>query len=201
MDIAGYKVALRTWVADQCGIGTPLAGAKIVQWRDEKGGWQSKPRIRLHLKNPAGVGIEHTIWEQDEDLEGAEGGADTVPTIRGDRTITLEIDAESRDQDGDGVAIFYLMKLKLSLRKPTVQAALRDAGLAFSTSESPLDISSWVDGRLESRATMDIHFNAIVEEIDTDEAQSFVETFGIAAELTTPAGDDVGWEETEFGDI
>lgn len=168
MDIAGYKTAIKTWVEAQAGI--------TAQWRDEQGGWQSKTRARLHLSAPLGRGTDYTRWTQDTDLAA---GVDFVPTFSGVREITLSIFVESRDQAGSGVAAFYLEKLRTSLRKLSVRTALRAAGLAHSTAEAVIDLDSWVDDRLESKAQLDVHFNTVVVEEDADEAASFVETFEI----------------------
>jgi len=187
MNIATYKTAIKTWVEAQSGI--------TAQWRDEAGGWQSKTRARLHLHGTKAKGTDWVSYTQDTDLDP---GVDYIPTFKGNREITLSIFVESRNQAGSNVAIWYLEKLRTSLRKDSVKALLKTAGLAYSTVETPQDLSQWVDDRIESKASMDIHFNAVVNEIDADEADSFVETAGIAATLTKPDGADTGWDEEAF---
>lgn len=188
MDIESYKDAIKAWVEDQAGI--------TAQWRDEKGGWQAKTRARLHLSSPRSLGVDHLGWAQAD--EGLPAGADFVPQVSGNRTITLSILVQSRNQSGSNVAIWYLEKLRTSLRKPSVRAALYAAGLAHSTSEAALDLDVTVDCRKESQASLDVHFNAVVNEKDEAGADSFVQTTGIKATLETPAGDDAGWPDTEF---
>jgi hypothetical protein len=187
MDIATFKNAIKAWVEVQAGIS--------AQWRDEQGGWQGKTRARLHLHSSRSVGVDFLYHEQDQSLPA---GEDYVPTVMGNREITLSIKVESRDQDGNGVAIWYLEKLRTSLRKPSVRAGLYEAGLSFSTVETPQDLDKWLDDRIESVAVMDVHFNAAVNERDADEATSFVETTEIGSTLTDPAGNDVGWDPESF---
>ena len=187
MNIAIYKTAIKSWVETQSGL--------TAQWRDERGGWQAKTRARLHLHTTQAVGVDHIRWEQDTDLDP---GEDFVPTFSGNREITLSIFVESRDQSGSNVASYYLEKLRTSLRKESVKSTLRTAGLAFSTAEAVVDLTSWVDDRIESKASLDVHFNAVVNETDTDAVDSFVETVEIAAEMTNPSDEDVGWDAEEM---
>lgn len=51
MNWATYRTAIETWVLAQTGI--------MAQWRDQQGGWQGKPQVRLHLHNSRGVGVDH----------------------------------------------------------------------------------------------------------------------------------------------
>jgi hypothetical protein len=187
--IKGYKDALRAWVDAQSGL------TSAAQWRDESGGWQSKTRALLHLSSARGLGTDIKIWNQDG---GEPAGSDYIPTFSGLREFTFSIFVESRDQKDGGIATTYLEKLRASTRKSSVRTALTAAGLSVSTTEEVQDLSHWVQDRWESKAQLDVHLNAVVNEVDTDEADSFVQTFGVTAELEDPAGSDRGWTEEEF---
>lgn len=187
MSVDVYKPALLSWVIAQAGI--------TAQWRDEQGGWGSKTRARLHLFGLDDVGIGHESVEQDTELEA---GEDLVPTYHCDQEVTLTIDVTSRRQDGAQVAIVYLQKLRRSLRKDTVRSALRTAGLACSRTEAPQDLTSDVDGRLESRATMDLFFNAVYDERDEAQAESFVETIEVSSTFEDSAGGTRGQDDEEY---
>lgn len=189
MQFQTYSTALQSWVETQ------LPGV-TAQFKNQRGGWQSKTRARLRLKSSRDLGVDELRHVQDVSLPA---GADLVPTVSGLRLLTLSITLQTRDQSPDATARWHLEKLRTSLRKPSVKAALLAAGLAFTTAESVVPLDRWVDERIESQAAMDVHFNAVVNERDTAEAGSFVEKVGISANLIAPGGGDVGWTEEEFG--
>lgn len=182
MNLATYRTALASWVETQAGIS--------AQWRDQAGGWQGKTRARLHLLNSMGVGVDEIRYNQDLDLPA---GEDLVPTYCGCRQITLQILVTSRDQTMP--AAHYLEKLRTSLGKPSVRALLSAAGLACSSVDGVVDLTSVVDDRVESVAALDVHFNAVDNETDSTEATGHVETVGIAA--VSPG--DPRWTEETFG--
>ena len=177
MNLATYRTAIASWVETQAGVS--------AQWRDQAGGWQGKTRARLHLLNSQGVG--------DDEVHYTQVGDDLVPTYCGCRQITLQILVTSRDQTLP--AMHYLEKLRISLGKPSVKALLSAAGLAVSTVEGVVDLTSVVDDRVESAGTLDVHFNAVENETDATESTTYVETVGIAA----VAPGDPRWTEEPFG--
>ena len=181
------KAAIKTWVEAQSGL--------KAQWRDEAGGWQGKTRIRLHLRSFDSLGVDWLAWEQDEELSAPN---DLVPTVQGNRMMVLEIMCESRDQRGNTSAPYYLEKLHTSLKKPSVRSILYAAGLVASSSEAVLDLPSIVDNRIESKAQLDIHLAAVVNERDEDEGDSFVETVEIAGEFVQPDDSTLGWDKESF---
>lgn len=184
-----YSVAVQAWVEAQ------LPGV-TAQFKNQRGGWQSKTRARLRFKNSRDLGVDELRHLQDT---GRPAGADLVPTVSGLRLLTLSILLQTRDQSPDATARWHLEKLRTSLRKPSVKAGLRAAGLAFTTAESVVPLDRWVDDRVESQASMDVHFNAVVNERDTAEAGSFVNKANITGTLLSPSGDDAGWPGEEFG--
>ena len=161
MNIETYKTAIQAWVTDQLGI--------PVQGRDSSGGWQGKAFARVHLHGGGGVGVDWLAWAQDET---ADPGEDFIPTVQGCRALVLSVLVRSRDHGH--TAGEYLDKLRTSLAKPSVKEALRTVGLAFSTAENVVDLDGWDNDRTESVASLDVHLNAVVNERDVEEADSFV---------------------------
>jgi len=184
LPIATFRTAIKTWVEAQSGI--------TAQWRDHAGGWQSKPRIRLHLQDSNDLGVDWLHWAQDTDLDV---GEDFVPTVQGNRSLLLTMICETRDQSGNTTAMYYLEKLRSSLKKPSTRATLYAAGLVVSSTEPLQDLTSWVDDRIESKAHLDVHLSAVVNDRDENEADSFTEKYTTSGTMTTPAGDDIEWEE------
>ena len=192
MDFKAYDDAAIAWVQTQI----PGVSAQVKNMR---GGWRGKVRCRLNFMSSRDLGVDELRYEQDTDLPA---GEDFVPTVSGNRQLTLSLLLQSRDQRAECTARWHLEKLRTSLRKPSVKTALRAAGLAYTTAESVVQLDRHVDDRWESQASLDIHFNAVVNERDTDEAGSYVDKASIAATLTAPDGvTDVGWTEETFGNI
>lgn len=166
MDFVAYAAAVEAWILKQTGL-TPQA-------RDAAGGWQGKTWIRYSLTGTRGVGVDHVVSFQDVALPA---GADMVTEVRGDRVITVSLLARSRDQRPGATAQALLEQVRTSLHKPSVQAILRGAQLAFSTAEAVVDLSDvWSDDRIESVASLDVHFNGVVHVSDAVEAGSYVST-------------------------
>ncbi len=186
MSIATYKTAIKTWIEAQ-------ANGATLQWRDEAGTWQSKPRIRAHLSAGADVGVDWLSWDYDSELSA---GSDFVPTVLGNREFLLSLVCTSRDQTDPAIA--YLEKVRTSCKKPSVRAVLYAAGLVISSTERTQDLSSWVDDRTESQAQLDVHLSAVVQERDENEADSYVDHYTATGALTTPAGADAGPGEDEY---
>lgn len=185
-----HQDALKAWVEGQLQI--------PALWHNEAEGFKAKTRARLSVLSSAPRGVDQLRWAQDAALSQ---GEDFIPTVSGLRDFTFSVHVQSRDQRPECAARWYLEKLRASVHKPSVRKALLDAGLGFQTSDAIQNLDEVIDGRMESRATLDFHFGAAVNDRDTDEGNSFVERVGIAAELTNPSGSDVGWVEDEFGDI
>jgi hypothetical protein len=194
MDFPAYEAAMLAWVEAQAPAGLDLT----AQFRNRQGGWQSKTRALLNVHTSRSVGVDKLRHQQDVTLPE---GADLVPTVTGERQLTLSVLVQSRDQRSDQTARYVLEKLRTSLAKPSVLQAFRAAKLGFSRAEAIVDLDRHLDDRIESMASMDVHFNAVVNERDTAEADGFPERAGIAAELTSPADLDVGWDEIPFGDV
>jgi hypothetical protein len=172
MDFGAYETAARIWIQTQ------LPGVD-AQMRHESGGWQGKPRALFHFQNSRGVGVDELRFELNADLET---GTDYVPVVSGNRQVNLTILVQSRDQTPGQQAQHYLEKLRTSLRKPSVQTLFRDAGLAFASVEGVINQDRWLDDRMESEALMDIFFNAIAVDRDSEEADSYVAQVEVAAE-------------------
>lgn len=186
MNIATYKTAIKTWVEAQ-------SGGATLQWRDEAGVWQSKPRIRAHLSGCDDRGVDWVTWAQDT---GLAAGSDYVPTIYGNRELLLSLVCTTRDQTDP--ALGYLEKLRTSCKKPSVRMLLYAAGLVVIDSERTQDLTGWVDDRLESVAQLDIRLAAVVQERDADEAESYVDHYTATGTLITPAGGDAGPGEDDY---
>lgn len=186
MTVATYKTAIKTWIEAQ-------ANGATLQWRDEPGVWQAKPRIRAHLSGDDDLGVDWLSWDLDGELPA---GADYVPTVNGNRELLLSLVCETRDQTVP--AIDYLRKIRTSVKKPSVKAVLSAAGLVVTSTERTIDLDDWTDDRIESMAQLDVHLAAVVQERDEAEADSYVDHYTATGTLTTPADEDAGPGEGEY---
>jgi hypothetical protein len=172
MDFAAYEEATRQWIQTQ------LPGID-AQMRHEGGGWHGKPRALFHFMSSVGVGVDELRYELNADLET---GTDYVPVVSGNRRVVLSVMMQTRDQTPEQQAQYYLEKLRTSLRKPSVQALFRVAGLAFATVAGVVNQDRWLDDRMESQAVMDLTFNTIAIDRDSEEADSYVAEVDVTGE-------------------
>lgn len=194
MDFATYKTAISTWVEAQSGL--------TCQWRDEAGGWQGKPRVRAHLRSSRALGVDYLVWDHDTDLSATPPytvenpfTSDYVPTVQGNRQLTLTLKCESRNQSGNNTAIYYLEKLRSSLQKPSTRSTLYAAGLVVTSAEQVIDLAKVLDDRIESVATLDLQMAAAINDRDEDEADSYADNVTVSADLTKPDTTSGGWSE------
>lgn len=184
MDFAAYKAAIETWVAAQSGL--------TVQWQDESGGWQGKPRIRARLHSSRPLGQDYLVWAEDTDLDD---GEDFVPTVQGNRLLELKLYCRTRNQHDNNTAPYYLEKVRSSLKKPSTRATLLAADLVVASAEAVQDIEIVVDNRRESYAYLDVHLATVVNDRDESEADSWPESVVTTAELVAPDDSDMGWTD------
>lgn len=188
MPFATYRTAIKTWIEAQSGC--------TLQWRDDTGGWQSKPRIRAHLHDSAARGVDFIEWDYD-DTQAV--GSDYVPTVRGNRSLILTLRCETRDQSGNTTAGYFLEKVRTSAKKPSVRSGLYAGGLVIERMENVIDFEdSTQDGRVESWAYLDVHLSAVVNDRDETEGDSYVDHMTATGSLTTPADEDAGPGEEEY---
>lgn len=194
-----YKPALLTWVETYGSL--PAAGAVKARpleavWQHEQRPWVGKARALLRMHTTRSRGVDQVKWDQDVTLPA---GADMVPTVFGVRELTLSILVETRDQTAAGDAQVHLERLRTSLRLPTVQAAFRAAGLAFAASVPVVNLDEVVQNRMESRAVLDVFFNAIAELTEpTSSADSYVEKVETSADFDTGDGTGPSWDDVEM---
>ncbi len=99
-------------------------------------------------------------------------------TFRKVMTLTVNVYA-------DNAHLAYMEKLTNSLALPTVQYALRAAGLAIWGHTDPLDISRLLDTKHEPRATVDVFLAYAIEADDTPGEIRKVSTAGTIGGVVT----------------
>lgn len=186
------RPAIKAWVESQ------LPNASVV-WENEAeaAGFQPQTVVRLNTLTSGAVGIDELRWTHD--AGEPDPAIDFTPTVSGNREFTLSILVSNRDQRATLDAHWHLEKLRTSLQKPTVRDALRVAGLSLQRYQPIQPLNEERKGRVESKASMDVIFNAVVNDTDTAEAGSYVEKAGITGTLYDLDGEDVGWVDEEFG--
>lgn len=197
IDFATIKAAIKSWAAAQSGIS--------AIWRDEANSMVFKPVIKLHLHTVQGLGVDYLGWDYDDTLDPPDeegGGGDYVPTVSGNRLMVLSIQCETRNQHGNNSALYYLEKLRTSLKKPSVRSGLYAACVVVTSTEATQDLSDWTDDRTESLAQLDVHLSTVVNNRDESEADSYADKMNAQGVLEAPSGTDFGFGPEDFdGDI
>ncbi|MBW2672070.1 MAG: hypothetical protein JRD89_01475 [Deltaproteobacteria bacterium] len=177
LDLETYHDAFEAWILSATGLPSQFKNAAQV--------FQAKARVKLNLTVVAGLGID----ENREDYDDTQpAGSELVPNIAGPRLLTLGIVVESRDQRPNTSAQYYIEKIRTSIKKPKIKAALHAAGLGFSSFEGYNELDPTIMHRVESRVAIDAIFNAAANDIDTSEARGYVDTLEISYDLEKPVG-------------
>jgi hypothetical protein len=186
IDLQTVRNTLETWFRGA--LGTDIDGDPIpVMWRDEPRR-QAPGNVRgiLHITPSRSFGVDYVEYDQDP---GLAAGEDYVPTVKGQRGITLSLQVESLSARAGQTARFYLERARTKLRAPSTQSTFKGIGLAFQTAERVIDVDAEVDGRVLSKATLDVQCGATAEYTDTDGATSWIDTIELSDnELKNPDG-------------
>jgi hypothetical protein len=125
-----------------------------------------------------------------------------VPSVSGYRLITVSCMVVSRDQNASQDAINYLELARTGLNRPSLNDALKAAGLTITwTSQSIVPRDVLVDNRYESRAVMDIIFRAVqfVEYTDTADTEDYIARTEVSSDLGGVDDPDVEWDNEIIG--
>lgn len=106
----------------------------------------------------------------------------------GHRVLVLQVSAWSAEQSLQSAPLFALEQLRTRLRWQSTLDALEALALAFEGAEQPVSVPDRIDGRVQTRATLDIRLAFASVEQD---AQNLVDWIGraiIDGTLRDPAG-------------
>ena len=162
IDFETVEKALWTWVSGESGLETI--------WDEPNAPRPKTPYALLGLVSPP------VKYGSKDDLRSA-GGDDFE--ITGQRSVAYSVKVLGRD------AVSYVTDLQMSLEKPSVQEALRAAGLAVWEEGDVLDISELLETGFEERANMDVVFGISAT---TEEAVGELKNVEVQGEITLEDG-------------
>ncbi len=188
MDWSTIQNAIQTWFADGTGL--------TVVWFNQPRPRMEKPMGLLQILTMSQFGNDMVGFNE---VAGGTDGVDYAPTVRGQRSITVNCQVYSRDQSANLQALYYLERARARAAIPNAHEALRAAGVALWTMSDVKILDVAFDKRMESRASFDVTFG-IAENIEfAEEADnnSWIEHVEISADYSP--GDDLDFEDEIFG--
>lgn len=183
MDLTVIEPGLLAWASALTGVPLPFCL------------WENQPRVQhqgqlvlLRWVSGAGKGVDGFVYEVDPDVDPAEG-PEMMAVSRGPRQLVVQVDVEVYDQRPGRTARAALERLRDRLYLPSSAALLEAAVVALGAAPGsvlPTDYEG-DNGRMVSRATLDVPLNAASVTVDAGRLYS-VATAGLTAALTDPAG-------------
>lgn len=187
MDFPGYRAAIEQWIVDISGRYLPqgLRDSDIF-WKSRPQGMKGKLWVEAQfIRNPR-IGQDTIIYF---DNPTPSPGQEIVPVLKGQRKVELQIEAHTFRAEDRYDAIELIDLLADSIRFPSVDYLLHDAGLGYETTISSPNLTRMVLGqdRELSAAQLRVRFHTIA--VRADIATTYVDTVTIGSELRTPTGD------------
>lgn len=175
MDLELIQSAIQWWAGQQSGLPTYWVGAPQPM--------QLKPRIELD--GPVSIeprGQDWLMWENGSDPDNPA----VVPTVVGNRELTVIVRAIGRSSTGNLRAQYWLERLRASLKFPTILDHFHSNGLAVVRCGNTAQYDAELDNRIESVAAMELRFATTIAETDTTADTIAAVTMSSAVE--DPAG-------------
>ena len=164
--------ALHGWVQNSSGIDSV--------WANQNAPRQQYPFAVLNVLSVEPQGQDSTYTELNV------GGSLDVCVV-GRRELTLNVQTHSLCQKPDENARFYLERVNMSLRMPSVQQALRAANIGLVRAGALVQLDREIEGVWESRWSQDFTFHAIVSyEPEAGESIEVIEKVEVTDEIPDP---------------
>lgn len=126
-----------------------------------------------------------SVWGQGGDTsEIPEGGTEppVIETVQGRREITLRIKVRSSWLDGNFEARFYLERMRTRLYRESTRALFSAAGLGFQEVLLATDANETIDGHRAAVAILDLRFNVLAVDVDTENPIPTIERVDVLGE-------------------
>lgn len=192
MNWSTIQDGIKAWFEDSTGL--------TAYWRNQKQpAYAAKALGILQIINTSKVDVDAIDYNYSA-LQAT--NEEMVPSVSGYRLITVSCMVVSRDQSAGEDAIEYLELARASLNRPSLKNALAEAGLLVSwTSQSITPHDVLVDGRMESRAIMDVVFRAVqyIEFTDAADTDDYIARTEVSSELEGVTDADVEWDDEIIG--
>lgn len=183
MDLATIEPGLLAWLSTLTGTALALcvkanaarpvvpAGAALVLIQ-----WVSIPQ----------VGLDAEEWEYNE--AAATAVTELTPSLHGDRRPVLQVDVEVEDQRAGYDASAVAQRVVDRCRAPSSLTALEALNVALAGVTGVRRTDYAFNGRMTSRATLELTFNAVSHYTDTAGQTATITSVQIGATVTGSAG-------------
>ncbi len=168
IDFAALQDAFFDWI-DGLAL-SPAIGSRIV-WEDQKAPRPAKPYISLRITDFAQIG---------RDAMSVKGNASGQVTIVGNRELMLSFQCY-----GTG-AMSILEAVRSSLERPTIIEYFFAKKIAGVDPGPVLDVARLIDDTIEERASMDIRFRTVQDQLDPEVAPDppeYIETVNLDRQI------------------
>lgn len=168
MNWATMRAALKAQAIAASGLSAPGA----VEWKGSKEAGYSRPfpRCDMSLRSIVPQGVDEVFEEYNVDTDLLD-----VKVI-GWRQMTWTLRVESENHADASIPLVHSERLRARLRRPSIGAALRAAGIGVSTIESTQLVAFKSQDRDAPVAVIDVILNLVENDTDdTAEAGEFVQ--------------------------
>ena len=184
MDLETIEPGLCAWVAALTGVAPACAtfenaprpqavapGRALLSW------------VSMPSKGTPGV-----VWDYDAEAGEVDALTEMVPTVLGDRLLVLQVGVESIDHRPAYSSSALAQRLADRARAPSSDVALEVLNLGLADVGTPTRADYPADGRMVSRAIVEIRFNASFAYNDTAGATSSIDSVTVDATVTGSDG-------------
>ncbi len=166
--------ALHDWVS----VATGLAADAVI-WVEQLPPRHARPFETLKLIGLTPDARHELIPTHDPT---APAGAEITLTAAGYRKLGVSVQIYSAAVTGSDTARALLTKAQAQLALPTVQDALRTAGVTFSSEPGITDLSALLDTGFESRAAMTLELDVVDD--SASETTTYIESADVEGSAT-----------------
>lgn len=150
-----------------------------VQWvnNPSAGTWRNSPLVDLVLGVPQAVGVDEIRSVYDEEADKL------VRTVEGPRQFMVSVRIEAESQLDTEESVGQLASdLRTRMRRPSLLAALRLAGVSLARMEPTIGQDFLADDRMVSLSITDMLFLSAETDTDTTDPGDYIQTAEVSSE-------------------
>lgn len=182
MHLETIEPGLCAWIATLTGIAVALVTFENApRPMDAPGGRATLSWVSMAAKDTPGV-----VW--DYDAGAVDALAELTPTVLGDRVLVLQVGVESIDHRPGYSASALAQRIADRAFSPSSDAALEALNLGLADVGAPQRADYASDGRMRSRAVVEVRLNASFAFTDTDGSTSSIASVTADATVTGSSG-------------
>ena len=184
MDLATIEPGLCAWVASLTGIAAALVTFENApRPQGAPGGVALLSWVSMPAKDTPGV-----LWDYED--QGVDGDAlnEMTPTVLGDRVLVLQVGVESQDHRPGYSSSALARRISDRSHAPSSDAALEALNLGLADVGAPQRADYPFDGRMVSRAVVEVRLNASFAFNDTGGRTASITSVEIGATVTGANG-------------